>query len=260
MSERDPFGREHGEDPLAELGWRTPAASPQEPSEGPAAEEAVSEPQPAPAPALTAGTPLASPTGGWAPLVRRRRSRGGLRLTWALLRLLLVGAVIAAIFGVMVGVGDRLGGAIESATPPTPVPPRGLDGASLLRPTNLRKALAQMRGDGRVQSVKVSPANLEVRLVNARHRVVWTVPAVGDAQRLSEPPYDPHGTTIRFSQIDPAAPSRLARAAATRARRDVRDVEGLVLLLQVGRPRWVLTFGGGLKFTADRHGRHVERG
>src|SRR5262249_37659380 len=113
---------------------------------------------------------------------------------------------------------------------------------------------------GRVQSVKVSPNNLEVRLVNTRHRVVWTVPAHGDPQRMSDAPYDDHNTTIRFSQIDPDAPSRLLQAAAARARRDVREVSGLVLLLQVGQPRWVLTFDGGQQFTADSHGRHVERG
>jgi hypothetical protein len=264
MSERDPFGREQGEDPLAALGWRVPA----EPETGstaadaPAVEEPAVEPKPAPGSPLTAGTPLAAPTGGWAPVapVRRRRRRSGMRVTLALLRLLLVGAVIAAILSVFVSVGGRIGGAIESPSLPTPVPPQGLDGSSLLRSSNLRKALAQMRGDGRVQSVKVSPASLEVRLVNSRHRVVWTVPATGDPQRISEPPYDDHNTTIRFAQIDPAAPSRLARASAARAQRDVRDVEGLVLLLQVGRPRWVLTFDGGLQFTADRHGRHVERG
>ena len=40
MSERDPFGREKGEDALAELGWRTPAPSPQE-ADGAPVEEAA---------------------------------------------------------------------------------------------------------------------------------------------------------------------------------------------------------------------------
>jgi hypothetical protein len=162
----------------------------------------------------------------------------------------------------MYALGGRIGGAIDSATPSVPVavPPRGLEGDSLLRPANLRRALAQMRGDGRVQSVKLSPSSLEVRLVNSRHQIVWTVPANGDPRRVSEPPYDDHDTTIRFSQIDPAAPSRIVRAAALRAGRDTTEVARLVFLLQVGRPRWVLTFDGGQQFTADRHGRHVERG
>jgi hypothetical protein len=218
MNERDPFGREHGEDPLA------------------------------------------ASTGALVPLAPVRRGRSGRKVGLALLRLLVVAAVMAAIFAVFVGVGDRIGGAIESPSAPVPSAPRGLEGASLLRADNLGRALAQMRGDGRVQSVKVSPTSLEVRLVNSRHRVVWTVPAYGDPQRMSNPPYDDHNTTIKFSQIDPSAPSRLLRAAAARAKRDVRDVSGMVLLLQVGQPRWVLTFAGGLQFTADRHGRHVERG
>ena len=218
MNERDPFGREQGEDQLA------------------------------------------ARTGTLVPLAPVRRGRSGRRLGLVLLQVLVVGVVAAALFAVFVGLGDRIGGAIQTPSAPVPAAPRGLERASLLRPDNLRQALAQMQGDGRVQSVKVSPASLEVRLVNSRHRVVWTVPAYGDPQRMSDAPYDDHNTTIRFSQIDPAAPSRLLRAAAARAQRDVRDVSGLVLLLQVGRPRWVLTFDGGLQFTADSHGRHVERG
>ena len=177
-----------------------------------------------------------------------------------MLALLVGGLAIAGVLVMMVAVGGRIGGAFEEATPTVPVAPRGLDGSSLLRPQNLRRALAQMRGDGRVQSVKLSPSDLEVRLVNSRHRVVWNVPAHGDPQRVSSAPYDDHNTTIRFAEIDPTAPARLTRAAARRAQKGVRDVRGLVLLLQLGRPRWVLTFDGGLQFTADRHGRHVERG
>jgi hypothetical protein len=230
MTDRDPLGREQGEDPLAGLGWRGPA-------------------EPAPA----AAEPPVAP-------VRRGRSLSGLHITIAVVALLVGGLAIVGVLLMMVAVGGRLGGSFDEATPVAPVAPRGMEGASLLRTENLRRALVPMRGDGRVQSVKLSPANLEVRFVNSRHRVVWNVPAHGDARRASFAPYDDHNTTIRFAEIDPAAPARLARTAARRAQRDVRDIQALFLLLQLGRPRWVLTFDGGLRYTADRHGRHVEPG
>src|SRR4051812_27451032 len=206
MTDRDPFGREQGEDPLAAVGWGPPA-------------------EPAPA---AAEAPVAQ--------VHRRRSRSGLHITITVLALLVGGLAIAGVLVMMVDVGGRIGGAYDEATPTAPPQPRGLDSASLMRPQNLRRALAQMRGDGRVQSVKLSPSNLEVRLVNSRHRVVWNVPAHGDAQRASAAPYDDHNTTIRFAEIDPTAPARLTRAAARRGQKDNGGGPGLFLLLPGGRP------------------------
>jgi hypothetical protein len=73
-------------------------------------------------------------------------------------------------------------------------------------------------------------------------------------------PYYDFDTTIALSQIDANAPARLTRAAARRAQRSVNDVDFLFVQLNVGRARWVLYFKGGDHWTADRHGRHVERG
>ena len=73
-------------------------------------------------------------------------------------------------------------------------------------------------------------------------------------------PYYDFDTTIALSQIDPSAPARLVRAAAKRAHRSVNDVDFLFIQRNVGRARWVLYFKDREHYTADRHGRHVERG
>ena len=137
---------------------------------------------------------------------------------------------------------------------------QGLDANSYLVAENFRAALARMRGEGRVQSVRVAPATINGRLVSTRRRVVWNMRVGAPAQRIVAPPYYDFETTIAFSQIDPDAPARLVRAAARREHRSVNDVNFLFIQRNVGRPRWVLVFRGGDRYTADRHGRHVEHG
>jgi hypothetical protein len=189
-----------------------------------------------------------------APVPRSRRRISGRRIA------LLIGGL--AIVAVAFQLGRSLDGAIDPAppAPPPPAQPVGLDRGSYLRPENLRTALARMRGQGRVQSVRIEPAFLSARLLSPQRRVVWNLRAGRPPQRVIGPPYDDFNTTIAFSQIDPEAPARFARAAAAHAGRDVRDVDFLFLQRNLGRPRWILYFEGGLHYTADRHGGHVERG
>src|SRR5687767_25282 len=100
MSERDAFGREKGEDTLADMGWSNwKTASPAEtPAPTPAA-----APEPTPAkPAFTAGTPLNPPSGpAWTPAppaaYRRRRRR---RVRGLFVPMFLIGILAVGIFGV----------------------------------------------------------------------------------------------------------------------------------------------------------------
>ena len=257
MGERDPFGREHGEDPLAGMGWRLPTeAAPATVEAGPAA--AVETPEPEPA----------SPVDprGWvpAPTPRRRRFNG-----WRAARLIIRLAIIVAVGAAIASVSVRVGGSINDAIDPVrpfevgpeaAPPPVGLDRESYLQPANFRAALARLRGEGRVQSVRVAPDRITARLLSTKRRVVWNFRAGQDPQRVVGAPYDDFDTTIALSQIDANAPARLTRAAARRAQRSVNDVDFLFVQLNVGRARWVLYFKGGDHWTADRHGRHVERG
>jgi hypothetical protein len=189
-----------------------------------------------------------------APVPRSRRRISG---RWAAL---LIGGL--AIVAVAFTLGRMLDGAIDPPPPaaPPPAQPTGLDRGSYLRPENMRAALARMRGQGRVQSVRIEPALLTARLLSTQRRVVWNLRAGRPPQRVVGPPYDDFNTTVAFSQIDPDAPARFARAAAALAGRDVSDVDFLFLQRNLGRPRWILYFEGGLHYTADRHGGHVERG
>jgi hypothetical protein len=255
MGERDPFGREQGEDSLAGMGWRMPAEpTPVTADAAPAAAvETVETPEPEPAPV----DPRA-----WVPTARRRRGPSGWRMASWLIRIAILAAVVVAVASVAVRVGDSIDGALNAVpeTAPATEIPRGLDANSYLVPENFRVALARMRGEGRVQSVRVAPATINARLVSTQRRVVWNMRVGEPAQRIVAPPYYDFDTTIAFSQIDPDAPARFARAAARRARRSVDDVDFLFLQRNVGRPRWVLYFEDRDHYTADRHGRHVEHG
>jgi hypothetical protein len=257
MGERDPFGREHDEDSLAGMGWRLPAeGTPATAEAGPAA--AVETPEPDPDPASPVD-PRA-----WVPARRRRRFTGW-RAARLVVRLAIVVAVGVAIASVLVRVGGSIDDAIDPAQPfqvdpESAPPPVGLDRESYLRPENLRTALARLRGEGRVQSVRVAPDRITARLVNTKRRVVWNFRAGQEPRRVVGAPYYDFDTTIALSQIDPNAPARLARAAAKRAHRSVDDVDFLFIQRNVGRARWVLYFKDREHYTADRHGRHVERG
>lgn len=256
MGERDPFGREHGEDPLAGMGWRAPTEpAPAAAEAGPAA--AVRTPSPDPEPA----DPRA-----WVSSAARRRGRfAGLRAASLVIRVAIIVAVGVVVAGGLVRVGGSIDDAIDpvqplQANPEAAPPPVGLDRASYLRSENLRGALARLRGEGRVQSVRLAPDRIDARLVSTKRRVVWSFRAGQDPRRVVGAPYYDFETTIALSQIDPTAPVRLVRAAAKRAHLSVDDVDYLYIQRNVGRARWVLYFKGGAHYTADRHGRHVERG
>jgi hypothetical protein len=261
MGDRDPFGREHGEDPLAGMGWRAPTdAAPATAEAGPAA--AVETPAPDPEPASPADPRAWVPAPAPAP---RRRRFGGWRAASLVIRLAIIVAIGVAIASALVRVGGSINEAIEpvqpiEVDPEAAPPPVGLDRESYLRPENFRTALARLRGEGRVQSVRVAPDRITARLVSTKRRVVWNFRAGQQPQRVVGAPYYDFDTTIALSQIDANAPARLARAAAKRAHGSVNDVDYLYIQRNVGRARWVLYFKNRAHYTADRHGRHVERG
>ena len=255
MAERDPFGREHGEDSMAGMGWRVPT-EPAPAAAEPGSAAAVETPEPEPQPASPVDPRARVP----APGRRRPRFNG-----WRAARLVIIVAVGVAIAGVSVRLGGTINRAIDpvqpfEVDPEAAPPPVGLDRESYLRRENFRTALARLRGEGRVQSVRLTPDRITARLVSTERRVVWNFRAGQDPQRVVGAPYYDFDTTIVLSQIDPNAPARLAREAARRAHRSVNDVDYMYIQRNVGRARWVLYFKDRAHYTADRHGRHVERG
>jgi hypothetical protein len=253
MGDRDPFGREHGEDSLAGMGWRVPAEA------APVPAAAVEAPAPEPEP------PAPVDPRAWVPEpASRRRRHNRFPAARLVIRLAILAVLAVVIASVSVRVGSSINDAIDPVQPlvvePEDEAPVGLDRASYLRPENLRTALARLRGEGRVQSVRIAPDRITARLVNSKRRVVWNFRAGQAPQRVVGAPYYDFHTTIALSQIDPEAPARLVRAAAKRAQTSVDDVDYLYIQRNVGRARWVLYFKDRTHYTADRHGRHVERG
>src|SRR5215207_2245229 len=123
MGERDAFGREKGEDPLAGLGWRT-TAEPVAPAPAPHVPDPV-----APAPTFQ---PQMSPP---LPRLRRRRRRRGF------VGLIVFGAIVviaAASAASLVRIGSdavddlerSIRNAVPTAAPPAPV---GVESGSLYR-------------------------------------------------------------------------------------------------------------------------------
>jgi hypothetical protein len=238
MGERDAFGREQGEDTLAEMGWRGswPATvTPGDPLVTPAPAEQRDAPEllgPAP-PAFTR---------------RRRRRRGGPSLAKLIVLVAFLGAGALAVGG-MVSVGrdavDSLRGGIEAVVPPSPTAPR-----SLMRAAPLRAALAKLP-DGRLVSLRVAADRIDAVVIAGGTRHVVQVRAGGSKVDVKAPA----GPEQARLTVDPAAPLRIARTAARRAGRSVDGVDYLVRT----DGGWQLFFKNGLHYRATPSGRKVAK-
>jgi hypothetical protein len=251
MAERDAFGREIDEDPLAGLGWST-SRTPDPPTMHAAVREPVAEPEPpvmAPPPPQRSSAP---------PTVRyrgRRRGRGFI----ALLVLLSIGVAAAGgIFslGQMAGDAvDDLQGAIREAVPTAVAPPpTGNEAGSLLRTRDLKAALAKLP-PGDIVLLRVAPERIDAQIADGDQMQIVQVRADGGVTTVTSPAGNPG----RAVKVDPAAPARIVRTAARRAGRDPDDVAYLVLTRFGPRAEWQLFFGDGLHFSASAGGKKVRR-
>jgi hypothetical protein len=234
VPEYDAFGREVGEDPLAQ--WRT-----------------------APQPARVAPQP-AAPQPAAQPRRTRPRRRGMARLI-ILLALACVG------FSLVGGVVEKVDDAIKDievpgAAPPAAVP-SGLGPGSLLRPAAFERAMAQVREKdiGRVQSIRVAPDRILPTLLTPKGTLtVVQVDSAGRFQRFSESGTGfGHLDTIPYDRLDPQVPQRLTRAAAKRLGVPVTKIDYLVPGISDGKVSWGAYSKGGAIFMADERGRHLRR-
>jgi hypothetical protein len=281
MPKYDAFGREIGEDTLAS--WReqeTPVAQP--------AEEERAEPEPAVTAdeaTVTIGEPIviqAEPVrpppdaAGDAPpaaapdperVIRVQMPRSGRRRPRVVSRLILLLVVLGIAGTFAVNVGREIEDAIDDVpgfTPPAPeaAPPVGLQAGSLIRPGELRRALAELRSKqlGRVQSLRLAPERIDAALlsqdgalksVQLRHD--------GDFQEFSSTPGLGHLEAIPWSRLNPAAPARLVRQAARRMNEPADQINYLVPSLIGGKVIWGAYFKGGQIFQGDARGRLFRR-
>jgi len=249
MGERDAFGREVGEDPLAELGWQTTRTP---------------DPTPAPAPAASAEPQFSGPQQpqqqfSAPPMVRyQRKRRRGLGF-FVLIVLLSIGVAVAGgIFSVVQVTGgavEGLEGAIRNAVPtavaPTPV---GTESGSLLRAKDLKAALAKLP-PGEIRLIRVAPDRIDAQVSSGGKTQLVQVTADGGVSTVTTPTSIP-GDPVK---VNSAAPARIVRTAARRSRRDPSTVNYLVLTGFGGKAEWQLFFDDGLHYSASANGKKVRR-
>jgi hypothetical protein len=245
MSERDAFGREIGEDPLAELGWQT--------SRQP-------DPPVAHSPAPEAITPASEPPSFSAPPMPRyqRKRRRGLGFLFLIILLSIVTAVAGGIFSLVQLTGDAvdgLEGAIRDAVPTAVAPtPAGTESGSLLRAKDLKAALAKLP-PGEIRLIRVAPDRIDAQVTSGGKTQLVQVTAHGGVSTVTTPTSIP-GDPVK---VNSAAPARIVRTASRRSRRDPSSVNYLVLSRFGDKAEWQLFFDDGLHYSASANGKKVRR-
>jgi hypothetical protein len=261
VTERDPFGRLPNEDPLAGLGSRTNGTESLAASEPVAKDESPGEttaPKAATFPRAAASR--RSVAASW--LNPSQVADAG---RWIVRAVVVVGVlvVIAGIAGAVLLTGKSVPGEVAHSPAPSiagdPQAPRGLDSRSLLLQRNLVPALRRVRasGHGQLRTLRVAPERIDAtllagagRLRSVRVRFDGRLSSLGATDAGSGGPL-----TIAFSRVDAAAPARLARSAARRARRPVSEVEFVFLRSAGSAASWTVVMHDGTRLHGDAHGR-----
>jgi hypothetical protein len=282
MAKRDPFGRLPDENPLAGLGWQSDGSHSQAAEPVVVATDHRSRPAPA-APAMAASRrPVASDL-PLAEAVRRAQAMGGVDVAQSvkvmarvvkLVVFLVVVGVIVSVGKPLVDVGKDARDAFDdvASSPSTgagsegaeQAVPTGLSASSMLRRDNFDRAMARLgtSGLGRMHGMSIRPERIDAQLLtrDGRLRSVQI--------RSDDPRINAFGTSgpgfsglevIAFARIDAAAPQRLARSAAGRARVPVSQVGYVTLDSSPDAVTWRAYMKSGGYFQANPHGRITRR-
>jgi len=271
MGERDAFGREKGEDSLAQMGWTssaparepatvTPGDPPATPEPAPAPATAVfnageaaapfSRPKPRPAEPAPAEPPPPRPP---APTFSRRPRRRGpsvVRLGFliAFLGVLAIGASKAVEVGG--NAVDDIKGRIEAVTPETATPSPAAPG-SLLRAAPLKAALTKLPA-GKLVFVRIDANSIDAQVIRGGKRHTVHMSNRGPNAEVTTPV----GVDQPGFKLNPAAPLRATRTAARRAGLSVNQLDYIVGTEQ----GWTLFFkNGGPHYRASLSGRKVRK-
>ena len=279
MEERDPFGREKGDDPLEDMGWSASEAAP--PDAGPADIAAPEQPDDAAKRQVThedlPGVPsdrisTPPPTGpapkrdhraDYRPAPGQQRRVRGCAAAGCLLPIIVLVFVIAigavVIGGLISSVDDELDDIVPTVPDgPSGEAPQGLEPKSMLLRGNLAPALRRIQreaGTNRLRFLRISADRVDAqaaiddgrtRLLQAtwdgKVRVIATTPGGGPAN-------------FTFSDVNASAPRRIV-TASTGKRPERFDY--LVLIDATGL-RWSAFLKNGTHFTASPDGRDVSR-
>lgn len=192
---------------------------------------------------------------------------------------LVVLGVIAGVGGMLVTVGEDVRDAVgdlpsasrvaDEAAPGAAsepaVAPVGLSSSSMLTRRNFDRAMDRLSrsGLGRMRTMAIRPERIDAQLLTKGGSLRSVQIRSGDPQVRDFGTGGSgfsHLETIPFARIDRAAPARLARSAAGRARRPVSQVDYVVLQSFAGATVWNAYLKGGRGiFQADSRGRITRR-
>lgn len=240
VADKDAFGRDVGEDPIAAMGWE---------------DSGIAAPPTALAPGSIPETP---------------RRIGVLRALISVVVLVVVLGTVAVI-GVprAVDAVQSLGDELEDppvvprgADEPDVTPPAGLQRESLVLRGNLAPALRRLeqRSDGgRVRLLRIAPDRIDAQVITPEQRLRTIQHRhTGETQVLSDRSAPGIATlaTFTWKDVDPSAPRRIAERAVRGT--SSRELSHLILL-DTGGLRWSAFLAGGTGFTAGADGRGVRR-
>lgn len=270
MAKHDAFGREIGEDTLAEAGWRGPDAAPVEAV--PVEAERV-EAEPAPLVVSSQEAP-AQPS---APVFRapRSRSRGSRAVAGVMLVFLAV--VGAGAFAAFNAVRDTIEDGLPDirlpepeairVTPPdqpgeTGAPATGLAAGSLLQPQRLEAALAELRrAGGRPLLLRLAPDRIDTQLRDAESTRIVQIGPDGDLRLIATAPVGGGGGDgVDLAAVDPRIPRRMLLAAERRYGLSPDSIDYLAVLSLSGELSWNAYYrNGSARVQAGPDGRITRR-
>lgn len=279
MAERDAFGNEKDDDPVAGMGW----------SSGPPTPEAVDPIAPmagaglkSPRESALAATSESPAMSAGIPEDPSADVLATVRTVGRVVRLAAVLVVFGVVVSTIVSIGGKVSDGVDEARraitgfdgttfPAIPVPeagapgsdgspPAGFGARSLLLEPNFARALTILRREGpRLRSLRVAPDRLDASIVTASGRmkqvqVTWE----HRLRRFGEaiPGFSQAGT-FAINSVERGAPFRLARSAAGRAQKAASSIDYLVALGTGadGAPGWtIFVKEGGGQYIADAQG------
>ena len=254
VAEKDAFGRAHGEDPLAAMGWDDPGTAvetgPVTTAAPPTHERALDL-----APGAVPGAP------------RRPRILRAVVVTLVAVAFLggIAALAVPRIVDAVQSIDDELGDQPflpQGDDAPDATPPAGLQRESLVLGGNLVPALRRLQarsGASRVRLLRIAPDRIDAQVVTAERRMRMVQHRyTGETQVLSDTssPGVASQATFSWSQIDASAPRRIVRRAVRG--KSSRELSYLVLL-DAGGLRWSAFLSSGAGFTAGADGRGVRR-